>query len=1004
MLVALPASPFRGLTAYGDSPLDAMLFFGRARETEVIAANLQASRLTVLFGPTGVGKTSIVRAGVAQRLRQEPDVLVEIVDVWAGDAGAAIEEILGAAPTDRDLYLILDQFEEYFVYHEGDETLPRLLAALLGERGRRINVLIGIRDDALAQLDSFRALVPNLLGNRLALDRLHRDAGRAAILGPVARFNELSGANVEVEPELVETVLDEVTAGRLDLAHGGREADATTAAERIEAPYLQLVLERLWEAEREAGSAVLRLETLRRLGGSAHVVGEHLERAMDGLSPPEKEAAAAMYNHLVTPSGTKITHGVGDLARYANVPEPEAARVLDKLARERILRSSSDDGPASARYEIYHDVLADAVLEWHARHAAARAVAEADQRRRRAYRLAASALAALAVVAAIAIFALVERSHARTQTRHARAGQLVAEARTDLDVDPRNSIALALQAAQLERTTQVEDVLRDALIAARIRLVLGAPDPVVASSRRFFVVGDARGRVQVVGNDGVIASRMNLAAPVTSIAATTGGLVAAGTRDGRVVELGNGKVRSVGAPVTAVALASGRAAAGTGAGLVEVWKNRGAAKRLRVRGRVTSLSFSPNRRLLLVTSRDRRARLVDVATGRVAHTLAERGFINAAAFSPDGRVVVTASQDRTARFWNARTGRSLSATAPATGGLTAIAFSPDGKLVALGSSDAVARVYDSTSGAIRFYLSGDTNTITDLGFHPHGIALVTASADRTARIWTGDVGRQLVVLRGHTNTVERAFFTSDGRRVVTAGADGSVRVWDPGTEPELHVLVRQRVPFVRAIRRPDGTVAVTDSHGRTRVLDPRALRVLRELRTAPRGQSRAEAAHGDLLARARENGIVTLARRGHTLHRFSADADSLEFSPDGRLLASGGHDHYLRVWDVRSGRTLIAVTAHQGPVEDVSFSPDGRWLVTAGPISAGVWSVATGRELLLLHGPTLPLRVALFTRDGRTIVTAGDDGTIRTYDCVVCGTLSQLVHVGEQRLAQTRRR
>jgi WD40 repeat protein len=324
--------------------------------------------------------------------------------------------------------------------------------------------------------------------------------------------------------------------------------------------------------------------------------------------------------------------------------------------------------------------------------------------------------------------------------------------------------------------------------------------------------------------------------------------------------------------------------------------------------------------------------------------------------------------------------------------------------VALGSSDAVARVYDSTSGAIRFYLSGDTNTITDLGFHPRGIALVTASSDRTARIWTGDVGRQLVVLRGHTNTVERAFFTSDGRRVVTAGADGSVRVWDPGTEPELHVLVRQRVPFVRAIRRPDGTVAVTDSHGRTRVLDPRARRVLRELRTAPRGQSGAEAAHGDLLARASENGIVTLARRGHTLHRFSANADSLEFSPDGRLLASGGHDHYLRVWDVRSGRTLIAVTAHQGPVEDVSFSPDGRWLVTAGPISAGVWSVATGRQLLLLHGPTLPLRVALFTRDGRTIVTAGDDGTIRTYDCVVCGTLSQLVHVGEQRLAQTRRR
>jgi hypothetical protein len=166
-----------------------MLFFGRTRETEVIAANLQASRLTVALRPTGVGKTSIVRAGVAQRLREEPDVLVEIVDVLAGDARRHGGDLGAAAPTDRDLYLILDQFEEYFVYHEGDETLPRLLAALLGERGRRINVLIGIRDDALAQLDSFRALVRTYSGTALALDRLHRDAGRAAILGPVARYN-----------------------------------------------------------------------------------------------------------------------------------------------------------------------------------------------------------------------------------------------------------------------------------------------------------------------------------------------------------------------------------------------------------------------------------------------------------------------------------------------------------------------------------------------------------------------------------------------------------------------------------------------------------------------------------------------------------------------------------------------------------------------------------------------------------------------------------------------
>ena len=77
-----------------------MLFFGRVRETEVIAANLQASRLTVLYGPSGVGKSSVLRAGVAHRLRRERDVVVEVLETWSGDPRAALEEALRKRPAD----------------------------------------------------------------------------------------------------------------------------------------------------------------------------------------------------------------------------------------------------------------------------------------------------------------------------------------------------------------------------------------------------------------------------------------------------------------------------------------------------------------------------------------------------------------------------------------------------------------------------------------------------------------------------------------------------------------------------------------------------------------------------------------------------------------------------------------------------------------------------------------------------------------------------------------
>ena len=80
--VPAPSSPYKGLAAFEDSGVDALFFFGRDRDSQVIAANLMASRVTVLFGPTGVGKTSVLRAGVAYKLRQEAGVDVRIHSSW----------------------------------------------------------------------------------------------------------------------------------------------------------------------------------------------------------------------------------------------------------------------------------------------------------------------------------------------------------------------------------------------------------------------------------------------------------------------------------------------------------------------------------------------------------------------------------------------------------------------------------------------------------------------------------------------------------------------------------------------------------------------------------------------------------------------------------------------------------------------------------------------------------------------------------------------------------
>ena len=149
-------SPYRGLAPFQDAEHDVRFFFGRDRERELIEANLMASRLTVLYGEAGVGKSSVLRAGVAHHLRRvakenletrgEPGLAVVVFDEWRDDPvralrsavadevtlalggsiipaddGGSLEDALGMWQDilGGELYIILDQTEELFLYHGG---------------------------------------------------------------------------------------------------------------------------------------------------------------------------------------------------------------------------------------------------------------------------------------------------------------------------------------------------------------------------------------------------------------------------------------------------------------------------------------------------------------------------------------------------------------------------------------------------------------------------------------------------------------------------------------------------------------------------------------------------------------------------------------------------------------------------------------------------------------------------------------------------------------------
>jgi WD40 repeat protein len=1035
--IVAPPSPYKGLAPFDDSDLDALLFFGRARETEVIAANLMAARVTVLYGSSGVGKTSVLRAGAAYRLRREEDAHVVVFSSWPGDPDAGLIEALGGSGTSvvdaladaanragGDVYVVLDQFEEYFLYHEHESAFIEALAEVVARPGVRANILIGIREEALAHLDAFKAAIPTLLSNRLRLQRLDRPSAEAAILGPVRRYNELAGDEhaVELEPGLISTVLDQVVAGRVELGGVSRGTGVDHGdGGRIEAPYLQLVMARLWDVEMERGSQLLHLSTLRDLGGATKIVEDHLDHAMAELSSREKDVAAAMYTFLVTPSGTKIAHDVRDLAGYAEVDEHEAGRVLRQLSAERIVRSDSDNG--TSRFEIYHDVLAEAVVAWRNRHNAERALREADRRRRRAFAVATAALVGLILVGAIAVYALVERSHSQSDARRARAAALASQASIEMRVDPQKSLQFALAAARLHGGRQQETVLRQALIASRLRAVVGGDASVrlagFSPDGKRFVSGDRAGKIRFYEvRSARLEGIVDQGGPVTAAVYSANGkfLLSAG-RDGsarlwRTADRAELHRFSAGGAVRFASLARGGriAVTLTEAGRVRVWSTRGGklVRAFRTRGVPFPklAAVDPGGARLVVAGEDRRAPVYSLATGRIAYVLKQKGFMRSVVFRRDGRRILTAGYEGRARVWDARTGQLLrELRGPDTTALGEAVFSNDGAHIAAAGNDGTVRIWETATGDPIGIAVGHAYQVTHVAFDPMGLTVVSGSSDGTSKVWSRE-GRLNSLLSGPGEPITTVAFSPDGRSVLTASADGKVRIWNPSADPQLRFFARVRKPrTLFAADQRDVIVGAGSSSIRVFGVTRNGLRAPVTLKGSVPRPTVALSPDRTLEARGTSDGTVKLidARRRSVLRSWqahSAGITSVAFSPDGRRLVTASLDKDVRIWAVPSGALVHLLRWHFGPVASASFSPDGRWVLTAGPGAAGLGLASSGERVVFLRGHARPLVGAVFAgRDGRLIVTASKDGTVRTWRCGLCGGVEDLITLAARRRA-----
>ncbi|MGK7875984.1 MAG: hypothetical protein AB4426_22610 [Xenococcaceae cyanobacterium] len=392
---------------------------------------------------------------------------------------------------------------------------------------------------------------------------------------------------------------------------------------------------------------------------------------------------------------------------------------------------------------------------------------------------------------------------------------------------------------------------------------------------------------------------------------------------------------------------------------------------------VNSAQFSPDGQRLVTASDDGTARLWDAEGKELAVLQGHQNRVNSAQFSPDGQRLVTASRDGTARLWDSE-GKELAVLKGHQNWVNSAQFSPDGQRLVTASADQTARLWDA-EGKELAVLQGHQDQVNSAQFSPNGQRLVTASDDRTARLWDAE-GKELVVLQGHQDRVNSAQFSPDGQRLVTASDDRTARLWDAEGK-ELAVL-RHQGRVYSAQFSPDGQRLITASDDRTARLwdaEGKELALLRHQGRvysapfSPDGQ-RLVTASDDLAARLWDAEGKELAVLRHQFWVYSA-----QFSPDGQRLVTASWDGTARLWDAE-GKELALLQGHQNRVYSAQFSPDGQRLVTASDDrTARLWD-AEGKELAVLQGHQDSVNSAQFSPDGQRLVTASDDLTVRLWD------------------------
>lgn len=1032
LLYAAPEipNPFKGLRPFFEA--DAPDFFGReALVTHLLQEMRQEAdvrRFLCVIGPSGSGKSSLIRAGLIPAIRRgmlpgseqwyitqmTPDVhpfkalesallqialqpLNDLAQRLRDPAQGLLETIRHIVPSSgAQVLLFIDQFEEVFslVADEAERAaFLQQLSRAVADPHSPLRILITLRADfydrPLLYAD-FGALVKTNTEVVLPLTPAELEQ---AIVGPVER------AGLRLERGLVPAIVAEVS----------EQPGAL--------PLLQYALTELFERRVEN---TLTLAAYEEIGGIAGSLARRAQLLYEGLDAYSQVLARRLFLQIITSQ-----EGSEDLRRRAarhTLLETAGDRqrmteVIEMFGRYRLLAFDHEPETRAPTVEIAHEALIrhwTQLREWLANNRdelrAYRRLAAASADWLRAGRdpsflATGSRLDQFKALGESDVFRLstdeaayIEAGLAQRQQALRRLrlwiGALVAGlvlvtglaiVALSLEQQARSAEIAALQErdradeqARISRSrelaiTSLTSTSPDLALLLSLEAIQAANTFEARSSLLSALRTEPRLYSFLTGHEGGIrALRFDAQ---RDMLATAG--------QDRLIRLWDIQTRQlISAPlaghedwINALAFdPQGRYLASAGSdGLLQRWDlSTGAAIKpaLQTDTILRALALSPDGEQILVAGDDGRLLRWDAVSGEAAGAplFSHEGIVYAVAYGPDGRWLVSAGDDNAVRLWSLDAAQNATAETLYTHAnwVLSLAVSPDGRWLASAGADRAIIVWDLAQGRVLHRLeNAHENWIRDLAFDPAHELLVSAGADGVVRLWNLQSGTEWAApLRTHQDAVWAVDFSADGTLLASGDADGTALIWDLTGSANLEA------PFARQ----DTAVLA--------------------LAFSPDGEYRASAG-GDPAAPASVNPIylwqadseLALLLEGH-----SGPVISLATSLDGLWLASSGAEGLVIVWDARTGTPEHRFVSEAGPVNQVRFSPDSRSLIGAGADGTlWHWSLADEQSQSLYNGERRLVSLAI-SPDGKLIASGDDTGAFLIWDA----QSGELVHTQQE--------